>query len=185
VSPTSSFSALARPERKRSYTRPYENVGRRGSRVVTGRSRAFPAIRAQHRRIGPICDLVQAAGHIATTSHDKKAPRFDGAERMLDGLAPLLHCAWIAVQSRLRSLEHILALPPPDAALLLAIVDEVILVEPPACPRIRRRRFRNIDVDAGLLAIGDLIAVEVSLVGENLDFSASSASRACSAIGER
>ena len=45
-------------------------------------------------------------------------PRLDGAERMLNGLAPQLHGAWIGVQSRLRSLDDILALPPPNAALL-------------------------------------------------------------------
>src|SRR5262249_48607230 len=141
-------------------------------------------------------------------------PRLDGAERMLDGLAPQLHGVWLAVQSRLRSLEDVLALPSPNAPLLarravaleravparvrpidvehaavfftrhaarellpgwtqiaivFAIVDEVILVEPTLGPCIRRRTLRNIDVDAGVLASGDLLAVEVAFVGEHLN----------------
>src|SRR5262245_47721132 len=133
---------------------------------------------------------------------------------MLDGFAPQLHGVWLAIQSRLRSLEDVLALPSPHAPLLarravaleralptrvrpidvdhaavfctrhavrellpgwthvvivLAMVDEVILVEPTSGPCIRRRTFRNIDVDAGVLAGGDLLAVEVAFVGEHLD----------------
>ena len=53
--------------------------------------------------------------------------------------------------------------------IVLAIVDELVLVEPPLRARVRCSRLWNIDVNAGHLAGGDFRTVKVALVGEHFD----------------
>jgi len=43
-------------------------------------------------------------------------PRFDGAERMLDGLAAHLRLVWVVIKTFLHTLKNGLMFPPPDTS---------------------------------------------------------------------